>query len=754
MNAGVDGRTGTIGVTDEHLALHDAVRRWVSARVDPKATKAILDAAGEELPSFWSDLVAQRWLGLHVPEAHGGEGYGFAELAVVLEELGRACAPGPFLPTVTVAGALVLAGGEALRAEVLPRLARGEAIAGIAMGPGALRAEVGAGNDADATVLLSGRAGPVLGAAVADVVLVPATDADRARTFWVLLERAQAGVNVSVEPSTDGTRRVGMVDVRGAEVPMSRCLEHAGGVVRSVVTALASAEAVGASGWCVATAAAYARERVQFGRPIGQFQAVKHRCAGMLLRTELARAAAWDAARALDASTGAPADQSEVALAAAVAGAIAPDAFFANAKDCIQVLGGIGYTWEHDAHLYLKRALALRQLLDGPHADRVTAARLALDGTRRRLGVQLPPEAATVRQEVRAFVAELQASPKQDWNRRLAETGYLVPHWPRPWGRDAGPVEQLVIDEELAAARIRRPHLQVGAWVLPTIITHGRPDQQERWIPPTLRGEISWCQLFSEPGAGSDLASLSTRAVRDETRGGWRITGQKVWTTLAHVAGWGLLLARTDPDAPKHDGITAFVVDMSSEGIEVRPLRELTGAEMFNEVFFDDVFVPDDCVIGEVNRGWEAARTTLANERVSMGSGSSFGPGGESVLRLVAERGRDGDPVVLDELGALVAEGQALAVMGLRMTLRALAGAEPGAESSVRKLLATEHEQRVQEVGLFLLGPDAAVHAGEAAAWIGGFLGNRALSIAGGTSDVQRNIVAERLLGLPKDPET
>jgi alkylation response protein AidB-like acyl-CoA dehydrogenase len=335
----------------------------------------------------------------------------------------------------------------------------------------------------------------------------------------------------------------------------------------------------------------------------------------------------------------------------------------------------------------------------------------------------------------------------------MADAGYLVPYWPRPWGRDAGPVEQLVIDEELAAARVRRPHLQVGAWVLPTIIAHGTEAQQRRWIPPTLRGEISWCQLFSEPGAGSDLASLTTRAVRDEAAGGWRISGQKVWTTLAHVAGWGLLLARTDPDAPKHDGITAFVVDMSSPGIDIRPLRELTGAEMFNEVFFDDVFVPDDNVIGEVNRGWETARTTLANERVSMGSGSSFGPGGESVLRLAAERSFDRDPGVLDELGALVAEGQALAVMGLRMTLRALAGASPGAESSVRKLLATEHEQRVQEVGLALLGPDGALAEGEAAAWIGGFLGNRALSIAGGTSDIQRNIVAERLLGLPKDPD-
>jgi alkylation response protein AidB-like acyl-CoA dehydrogenase len=261
-----------------------------------------------------------------------------------------------------------------------------------------------------------------------------------------------------------------------------------------------------------------------------------------------------------------------------------------------------------------------------------------------------------------------------------------------------------------------------------------------------LRGEILWCQLFSEPSAGSDLASLSMKAER--VAGGWSLTGQKVWTTMAHIASWGICLARTNPDVPKHDGITCFIVDMTTPGIDIRPLKELTGAEMFNEVFFDGVFVPDDCVVGEVDHGWQAGRTTLANERVSMGSGSTFGPGVEAVLDLARHR-----PNQLEgDIGELVAESHAIAVMALRTTLRALAGAEPGPEASVRKLVGVEHEQRVQEVGLALLGPEAAIDDGEAGSWISGFLGNRALSIAGGTSDVQRNIIAERLLGLPKDP--
>jgi alkylation response protein AidB-like acyl-CoA dehydrogenase len=420
------------------------------------------------------------------------------------------------------------------------------------------------------------------------------------------------------------------------------------------------------------------------------------------------------------------------------------------------VHGGIGYTWEHDAHLFLKRALVTHQVLNGSHSWRERVAADALAGARREFDVELPDEANEHRDRVRTFLDDLRGRDKAEWNRHIAESGYLVPYWPTPWGRDSGAVEQLVIDQEFAAARVRRPHLQVGAWVLPTLIAHGRPEQQDRWILPTLRGEILWCQLFSEPGAGSDLASLSTRAERGE--GGWLLTGQKVWTTMAQLADWGICLARTDPDVPKHEGITCFIVDMRSPGIEVRPLRELTGAEMFNEVFFDEVFVPDDCVVGEVDHGWDAARTTLANERVSMGSGSTFGPGVEAVLFLAAEH-RPGpgsldepDSYVLDEVGGLVAESHAIAVMALRSTLRALEGAEPGPEASVRKLIGVEHEQRVQEVGLSLMGPRAAVDEGPAAEWIGGFMGNRALSIAGGTSDVQRNIIAERLLGLPKDP--
>jgi len=270
-------------------------------------------------------------------------------------------------------------------------------------------------------------------------------------------------------------------------------------------------------------------------------------------------------------------------------------------------------------------------------------------------------------------------------------------------------------------------------------------------VTPTLRGDIVWCQLFSEPGAGSDLAALSTRATRVD--GGWSLEGQKVWTSVAQRAHMGICLARTDPEAPKHRGITYFLVDMASPGIEVRPLREITGDALFNEVFFDGCFVPDDCVVGEVNGGWRLARTTLANERVSLSTDSAFGGALEGVLARVSGERSLQDPVTLDRLGLLLAEAQSLAQLGLRATLRSVGGLQPGPESSVRKLLGAEFEQRVHEFGLDLAGPDGVITEGEAAVSARGVLHSRCLTIAGGTSEVQRNVIGERLLGLPRDPE-
>jgi alkylation response protein AidB-like acyl-CoA dehydrogenase len=739
----MDPRAG-IALTDEHLALRDAVRGWAGRNCPPAVARAGLDADDEVIPPFWGGLAAQGWIGLAVGESAGGEGFGVAEAVVVIEELGRALAPGPFVPACLAATALDRHGGDALRSVVVD-LATGRRVGTLGIGPRPLVAtgEPGGG------VVVDGTWEAVLSAALADVLVLPilpedsagADGADGPAEAWVVVDAVD--VRVEPAPSLDRTRRVATVRADRLRVPAGRVVLCAPGAhgIRGLAAVLLAAESVGLAAWCVETAATHAVVREQFGRPIGQFQGVKHRCADMLCGLELARAATWDAARAED--------PDQAALAAAVAGALAPDAAYGAAKDCIQVLGGIGFTWEHDAHLYLKRAAASRLLLGGPGPWRAEVAALALAGVRWDGGVDLPAGAEVPRAEVRAFLDDLDTRPQPEWNRRIADSGYLVPHWPAPWGRDAGPLEQLVVDEEFARARVRRPHLAVGGWALPTILVHGTDAQKERWVAPTLRGELTWCQMFSEPGAGSDLASVATKAARVD--GGWRLTGQKVWTSMAASADLGICLARTDPAAPRHAGIGCFVVDMRADGVDVRPLRELTGAELFNEVFLTDVFVPDDCLVGSPTGGWVAARTTLANERVSMGRGSSMGPGVEALVALVAS-GPCHDPGVLDTLGAIVARTQALAAMGVRTTLRALGGGAPGPESSIRKLLGVELDQEVQEVGLELLGPSAAAADGAAASWVGGFLGNRSLSIAGGTSEIQRNVIAERLLGLPRDP--
>ncbi len=751
-----------IAVTEVHESLRTTALRWAQTHCPATVPRGVAEASpgSDELAAAWEKMAAQGWLGLHLPEEQGGQGFTLAELAVVLEELGHALFPGPLLPTVLVSAALARPsrGPASVPTEWLRGLADGSITAAVALGAAPYPCEL----VEDGALSLSGTVRPVLGLPTARLVLVP-VDHDTGNG-WLLLDRAALGDAVSVEAlaGLDGTRAVGQLTVAGAgrvTVPRHEQVMVSDDDVRGLALTLAAAESAGIARWCLQTASDYAKVRVQFGRPIGQFQAVKHALADMLVAAEQCAAVAWDAAAAWsepepeDVAAGELHDRH---LSARIAGAVALGAAAHCAKQCIQILGGIGFTWEHDAHFYLKRAMANLQLVAGGDVGALDheVAALAIGGARRNLAADLPPEAEPLRREIRAVVAEVAAVTGADQRGAVAEAGLIMPHWPAPWGRGASPLEQLVIDEELAAAGVPRPHLAVGAWALPTLIAHGTAEQQERWVRPTLHGRLTWCQLFSEPGAGSDLAALSTRAERVE--GGWILNGQKVWTSLAQIADFGICLARSDLDAAKHAGITYFIVDMHAEGLDIRPLRELTGAAMFNEVFFNDVFVPDDAVVGAPGDGWRIGRTTLANERVSMSSGASFGNGVESLIRTVALRSERGEPSpasLEDRLGHLIAEAQSVALLGHRATLRTLSGVDPGSGSSVRKLLGVEHEQRVQEMGMALYGADGAVLDGRAQRWEEGFLSTRCLTIAGGTSEVQRNVIAERILGQPRDPE-
>ena len=349
-------------------------------------------------------------------------------------------------------------------------------------------------------------------------------------------------------------------------------------------------------------------------------------------------------------------------------------------------------------------------------------------------------------------------------NRELAESGYVAPHWPAPYGMGADPIHQLIIDDEFARAQLARPSNQIGiGWAAPTIIFAGTQEQKDRYVLPALAAEEIWCQLFSEPGAGSDLAGLSTRAVRDGDE--WVVNGQKVWTTGAHYSKFGILIARTDPHVAKHKGITYFICPMDLPGIEIRTIRNIAGADSFNEVFFTDVRIPHENVVGEVNDGWRLAKVTLGNERVSLSTGGVLWGNGPTALDVINEARSLGvsHPILRQRLASLYIEHTVLEIIRMRTLTARLRGTQPGPEASIRKIMADEHGQRVMEVArditgadAMVIGPDDSV-AGKhirSKSWYSGYMFSKALTIGGGTGEVQRNILGERVLGLPSEPST
>jgi 3-oxochol-4-en-24-oyl-CoA dehydrogenase len=363
---------------------------------------------------------------------------------------------------------------------------------------------------------------------------------------------------------------------------------------------------------------------------------------------------------------------------------------------------------------------------------------------------ELPGDDDPRRIEVREWLA---ANPKPT-GMELAKAGYVVPHWPAPWGKDADPVHQLIIDDELRRAKVSRPGNVIGiGWAGPTIVHAGTQEQKDRYLWPLLAGEEIWCQLFSEPGAGSDLANLGTRAIKDGDQ--YVVNGQKIWTSLAHQSKFGILIARTNPDAPKHKGVSYFICPMDTPGIEVRPIIEMTGAHMFNEVFFDDVRIPAENLVGDEHEGWGLAKVTLGNERVSLsGEGALWGRGPTaSDLVDAVTRGDFGDasdPIARQRLAAVHTEGEILRLIRLRTVSAAIKGKPPGPEASVRKALADDHGKHIMGAAKDLAGADGMLDR-PGGMWHYGFLFSPALTVGGGTSEVQRNIIGERVLGLPHD---
>ncbi|MDS1116694.1 acyl-CoA dehydrogenase [Gordonia westfalica] len=726
----------TIATSSEQIAVCHSIESWARAAKVTELVRSDIDKPRDQWTQLFGRLAEFGVFAAAVPEASGGLGAGFVDVAAMVEQCGIELVPGPVAPTVTTAIALSTS-TDARAQELLDHVLEGAVpvvtpVISHAGGPAVPL------SDALDLGLVGGY---VEGAAVLAALDVAGRDG----RWWVIPPNV-GSADIAPEAPLDGTTSVSRVQLSGVTVDDLVELPDAP-LVEGLLSATLAAYQSGVTRWALDTAVDYAKVRTQFGVPIGSFQAIKHICAEMLCRSEEVTAVAWDVAGAVDDVLGASSDELDSAreqleISRLAADVVVAEAPVATAKDCIQILGGIGFTFEHDAHLYLRSALAAQAALDHAHTAATTLADRGLAGTRRRFALDLS-EVEDRRDEVRATVARIADADPDDQRGVLAETGYLTPHWPAPYGLGADAALQLLIDTELDAAGIVRPDLVIGAWAIPTILSHGTDAQRERFVAPTLAGEIVWCQLFSEPEAGSDLAALRTRAERVD--GGWKLSGQKIWTSQAHNAQWAICLARTDAEAPKNKGITYFLVDMSSPGIDIRPLRELTGRANFNEVFLDDVVVPDDCVVGEVNNGWRLARTTLANERVAMG-GSGLGKELESLLRQVQSMTRELSEGERAALGNQFADAHVGRVLDARAATQQLAGLDPGALSSVRKLIGVQHRQSVPDLALRLVGVQglAATEASDAV------LQNRCLSIAGGTTQILKTAAAERILGLPR----
>ncbi len=714
----------SIAITEDHRALASTAADLLTRRNARDAARELLESPTEGLPKLWADVVELGWLGLHLPESQGGSGYGIEELVIVVEEMARMVAPGPFVPTVIASAVIAATADDATKARLLPGLADGSVIGGVALG----------GSISVAGDKASGSAGAVLGGGLANLIV--ATSGDD-----VVIIEVGDGVDVKVPPNLDPTRRSARVTLDGATATV---VAGARQTFVDLARVILSADAVGVARECTNMAAEYAKNRLQFGRPIAMYQGVKHHCANMAVATELATSAVWDAARA--STTGGD----QLSYAAAVAATLSAPAADLCANLNTQVHGGIAITWEHDAHLYMRRATTLLTQLEAGKAA-ADIVELTRRGVVREKAIELPPEAEAIRTEVQRVRRERQG-PRQPTSRRPSSSTPVTrcPTGPSPSGATRAP------SSNSSSSRSSGP----PASAVPATASRGGTSSPSSSTAPTTRSpagsspalnhDVIWCQLFSEPDAGSDAAGIKTKATRVD--GGWLVNGQKVWTSGAHVAGMGFATVRTNPDVPKHDGITTMAIDMHAKGVEVRPLKMTTGNSEFNEVFFSDVFVADDDVVGPVDGGWTVARATLGNESVSIGGGDGgmSMPGGALVgpFDANAERLTGGAP----RIGRYIAEHQAMGLLNLRSANRAVSGAEPGPEGAITKLVLSEFGHESAAILTELNGQDSAFMDGAAGMSNMLVLMHRGMSIAGGTSEIKRNQIGERILGLPRDP--
>lgn len=783
--------------SDDQNLLRDGVRRFLAQESPLAAARAVLESGGTHAATVWQGLVEIGATAMMLPEDCGGSGLGALELCVVAEEAGRQLAAVPLASTLYLAAQVMLLGASPQQRRRWLASAAGGAI-------GAFAAPLD--GIVDATAVPRHAAGRLHGSielvpdgTVAQWAVVLAIDADD-RPVWVVSDLA-AGlarrVRATLDPSKpfatwtfDGTPAEALDSVADARQLLMRA--------RNRAAVLLAFEQLGAADAALEIAVAYARERRSFGRTIGSFQGIKHKLVDLYNDNQLARVHCYYGAWALAADAADEHGIAELAAAAAAARVSASRAATQAAHEGLHVHGGMGYTWDVDCHLYMRRARQQAVLLGHEHAWR---EQLAVELERRLAAGDEPltsrparvagsmdfddsPEEAAFRAECRAWLSanaapkscdtglyRPDASPEQRiadaraWQARKAAAGFGAITWPKALGGRGGTaIQELIWRQEEGRHDVPAGTFAVSlGMVLPAVMTHASNEVRTKHIGPALSGEHLWCQLLSEPGAGSDLGMVRTRAERSaDGRDGWILNGQKVWTSLAQFAQYGLVLARTDPGLPKFDGLTSFFVDMKSPGITIRPIRQPNGEADFNEVFLEDVFVPDDQRVGAVGAGWKVTLTGLMSERVSIG-GVLPPDLWRTLAAMLRETPFGGAPALCDgrfreRLADLYLWAQGVWLLQCRALTALGKGREPGPEMSGVKNLVAQTIQAFTRLAIDLKGPRAVLAAAEGdgrAAMIERlWFGAAGMRIAGGTDEIVKNSIGERVLGLAPEPRT
>jgi alkylation response protein AidB-like acyl-CoA dehydrogenase len=779
------GGLGDFALSSDQQMIRDAAANFLAEASSSAVVRAAMESESGVDASLWRRMSQEMgWCATTIPEDLGGLGLGWVELALILEQTGIRLVCAPFFSTVALATtALLECGSKAARERWLPAIAAGEMSATLAFGERGIdwdekSVTAQARRQGDGFVL-NGTFRHVADGAAVDMLLLPARLGDSSIALFAVPADAKGMVRRQ-HSGFDLTRRVAEVTLKAVAVDSDALVGEGLGVVEGLqrTAALAAiglaAEQLGGAQHCLDMSLAYTAERVQFGRTVNSYQAVKHRCAEMMIRIEATRSAVAGASRLAATRPALQALQME----AACVKALASETFRFCSGEAIQLHGGVGFTWEYDPHLYFKRAQASSQWLGTPNAMRERVAATLLDGSPGDTVSAQPPAGhgdEAFRAEVRAWMAknltgrfevlrhrggagDEDAFPalRKEWELELARGGWTCVGWPKEvGGRGMSVAQQIIFPEEYARAGGPGHLSHLSETLLgPTLIAYGTEDQKSRFLPGIVAGTDYWSQGYSEPAAGSDLANVQTRARQDPATGDWIIDGQKVWTSLAHECQYVFVVARSEPGSKGHKGLIFLLVELDQPGVEVRPIRQITGTCEFNEVFFDGARCPATNVVGAPGEGWKIAMALLGFERGLswIGMQQHFEHQLQLVCKAARETGADHDPFLRDRIGR--------AWMGLKVmhynTLRTLSGGADGSlsrEGYIIKHYWSNWHRDLGELAMDVLGVEGDIQVDDFSrtrlqqVW----LFSRSDTIVAGTNEIQLNIIAERALGMPKE---